>query len=461
MAQLLKPLLSCALGLKDQSGLDETSPHHPMRIQHLMALVVLSLATVPGARAAATTNTWTGADPSGYWSAPANWSPAGVPTNGNDLVFPGGLPPGDMVSTNDLTDGFFRSIRFSGASRHTIRGNPMTLTNRSNCILNSGTNVMACDLTFSGTPATPQYFVASIRGQIGQSGVVSELTVIGNVGGGSLYAHLERLVIRGQFTGGTVRVWGGTLALYGDNSSAVSAEVQNSSTLLVQGSRPNLNITTFWEFESAACPFLRGDGVVGDVLGCGHIILDSTLSVKSLGDRGASTYGWRVLDIHLNGTNVGEYGKLISSGDVTLTGGSLSASPGFNPQPGQVFTIVDKTSPGPMTTLPGYDTAIFGPEGTITTLNGMPFRLSYVGGDGNDVTLTATPPRLDIARTNAAQVRLSWPTNYPGFQLLRASAIDGSAPWSIHPMSPVVMGSNYTVTQPAATNQEFFRLRQP
>ena len=91
----------------------------------------------------------------------------------------------------------------------------------------------------------------------------------------------------------------------------------------------------------------------------------------------------------------------------------------------------------------------------------MPFRISYVGGDGNDVTLTATPPQLNIARTNPAQVRLSWPTNYPGFQLLRASAIDGSASWSNHPMSPVVVGDGYTVTLPVATNQEFFRLRQP
>src|SRR5678815_4801781 len=107
-----------------------------MKIQHLMALVVLSLLTVPGARAAATTTTWTGADPSGYWSAPANWSPAGVPTNGNDLVFPGGLPPADMVSTNDLTGRFFRSITFSGASRHTIRGNPITLTNPEFAIIN-------------------------------------------------------------------------------------------------------------------------------------------------------------------------------------------------------------------------------------------------------------------------------------------------------------------------------------
>src|SRR6185369_5817204 len=92
-----------------------------------------------GAFGQPTTNTWTGADPSGYWSAPANWSPAGVPVNGNDLVFPGGLPPGDMVSTNDLTDSFFRSIRFvQASSRHTIRGNPITLTNGADVIVNSG-----------------------------------------------------------------------------------------------------------------------------------------------------------------------------------------------------------------------------------------------------------------------------------------------------------------------------------
>src|SRR5438552_6029878 len=179
-----------------------------MKIQHLMALVVLSLATVPGARAAAATNTWTGADPSGYWSAPANWSPAGVPVNGNDLVFPGGLPPGDMVSTNDLTDSFFRKITFSGASRHTISGNPITLTNRSDCIIYSGTNVIACDLTFTGTPSTPQPQFPSIRPAGSPAGA---LTVIRNVGGGSLFVSGVGLVSRGQFTGGSLRMEYGSL----------------------------------------------------------------------------------------------------------------------------------------------------------------------------------------------------------------------------------------------------------
>src|SRR5439155_20634287 len=113
-----------------------------------------------------------------------------------------------------------------------------------------------------------------------------------------------------------------------------------------------------------------------------YIIPDSTLSVKnlSLGNyRGG-------LDIHLNGTNVGEYSRLIASGDVSLGRGQLLPSAGFNPQPGQVFTIVEKTSPGPITN------AIFGPEGSITYMNGVPLRISYVGGDGNDVTLTVVTP---------------------------------------------------------------------
>jgi hypothetical protein len=341
-----------------------------MKIQHFMALVVLSLATVPGARAA-TTITWTGADPSGYWSAPANWSPAGVPVNGAQLVFPGGLLPGDKVSTNDLTDSFFQSISFLQAGGHTIRGNPITLTNRSECIINSGTNVIACDLTFSGTPSTPNYQFPSIRGP-------GELTVIGNVGGSSLYVSVERLVIRGQFTGGSLRVQYGSLALYGDNPHPVSVEVYGSSysTLRVQGSQPNLNITMLREMETFACPSVSGDGLVGDVTGCGSITPDSTLSVKNVSGR---------LDIYLNGPNVGEYSRLIASGDVSLSVGRLLPSAGFNPQAGQVYTIVEKTSPGPIT----Y--AFLGPEGTITNLNGMPFRLSYVGGDGNDVTLTAQP----------------------------------------------------------------------
>ena len=50
------------------------------------AFMALSLALLTGHNAFAATKTWTGAtDP--WFSTPSNWSPAGVPANGDDLVF--------------------------------------------------------------------------------------------------------------------------------------------------------------------------------------------------------------------------------------------------------------------------------------------------------------------------------------------------------------------------------------
>ncbi|PID30321.1 hypothetical protein CSA80_02765 [Candidatus Saccharibacteria bacterium] len=56
---------------------------------------------------------------------------------------------------------------------------------------------------------------------------------------------------------------------------------------------------------------------------------------------------------------------------------------GYTPQQGQSFTIIDNTGPN----------AIFGtfkdlPEGATFEQNGIVFRISYVGGTGNDVVLT-------------------------------------------------------------------------
>src|SRR5207249_10968204 len=112
-----------------------------------------------------------------------------------------------------------------------------------------------------------------------------ELTVIGNVGGGSLRfsSFGMRLVIRGQFTGGSLSVDHGTLALYGDNPYAVSARVRGgTSWLLVQGSQPNLNVSLLVDMEDLSGGSLSGDGLVGDVTGHSSIIPDSTLSVKNV-----------------------------------------------------------------------------------------------------------------------------------------------------------------------------------
>ncbi len=87
--------------------------------------------------------------------------------------------------------------------------------------------------------------------------------------------------------------------------------------------------------------------------------------------------------VNLNGlTPVTQYDQISVQGTVTL-GGTLTITRGFTPAIGDSFKIIDND---------GVD-AVVGtfadsPEGDIYTINTIPFRLSYVGGDGNDVTLT-------------------------------------------------------------------------
>src|SRR5689334_13656531 len=66
------------------------------------------------------TKTWNPLLRSSNWSTAGNWSPSGVPANGDDLVFNEG------TSTNDLPNLRPKSLTFNGA--YTLQGNPITLT---------------------------------------------------------------------------------------------------------------------------------------------------------------------------------------------------------------------------------------------------------------------------------------------------------------------------------------------
>jgi T5SS/PEP-CTERM-associated repeat protein len=80
------------------------------------------------------------------------------------------------------------------------------------------------------------------------------------------------------------------------------------------------------------------------------------------------------------------YDQLSVAGSVELDSPALTLSflSGFVPAPGSSFTIIDHTGPG----------AIIGmfadlPEGAHITNAGVTFGITYAGGDGNDVVLTA------------------------------------------------------------------------
>ena len=92
------------------------------------------------------------------------------------------------------------------------------------------------------------------------------------------------------------------------------------------------------------------------------------------------------LDIEIGGTTAGtQYDQLIVTGTVTL-GGTLTSRliNGFNPATGATFTIIDNDGTDAVTgTFAGLS------EGEFFTHNGSSYSISYQGGDGNDVVLTA------------------------------------------------------------------------
>ncbi|MCI0637732.1 MAG: Ig-like domain-containing protein [Gemmataceae bacterium] len=90
--------------------------------------------------------------------------------------------------------------------------------------------------------------------------------------------------------------------------------------------------------------------------------------------------------------------QVVVSGSVTLGGNLVMASlAGFLPSFGNSVLLIDKQSAGAVTgTFAGL------PEGASIWIGGITFRISYVGGDGNDVSLTALP-NITITDVSAAE----------------------------------------------------------
>jgi hypothetical protein len=81
------------------------------------------------------------------------------------------------------------------------------------------------------------------------------------------------------------------------------------------------------------------------------------------------------------------------SGTVTIAGTLNLSIASFTPSNGEVLTLIDNTGAGPISgQFVGYT------EGLIFNLDGDIFKISYVGGTGNDLTLTSIVfPNLTIA----------------------------------------------------------------
>ena len=184
-----------------------------------------------------------------------------------------------------------------------------------------------------------------------------------------------------SFTGATT-VSGGVLAVNGAFASAIT--VNTGATLRGVG-------------VSSAGVSVQAGGVFapGDLTGT---FTSTTLSLAA----GAS-----FAEVISGNVASGLFGQAVVTGSgagaVTLAGAlNLSYTGGAASTPGAVYVIVSHTGTGAVAG--GFSNA---GEGAVLTAGGHSFRVSYVGGDGNDVTLTdvTAPPNTapTISGTSAGQ----------------------------------------------------------
>ncbi len=336
----------------------------------------------------AAAKTWTGAV-NHKWSVAGNWL-GGVPGPGDPLVFPAGAA--NLSNLNDLPAGTaYKLILFTGAN-YVLSGNTIGLTN---------------GITSNQAPNTIQAGLKILAPQtIG--GSYSALTVTGDIDLGSNALTLGYNVTASGIISGT----GGLTT--GDVITLTGYNIYTGPTLIQQraeinGSQPASAVSTGAYFGS----IVSGVGKVGDLVlnyaasvqpgpGFGSGIGRFTTGNLSLG---ANSY----LGLTLSGTVAGTgYDQVAVSGSIGIDpAASLSLNLTFTPMLGQTFMLVDNDNADPVT---GTFTGL--PENSVINLNANQFKISYVGGDGNDIVLTV----VSAAKTWTGAVSALWsnPGNWQG-----------------------------------------------
>jgi autotransporter-associated beta strand protein len=306
--------------------------------------------------------------------------------------------PGAMTATGSGSLTFSGSIANAYAGLTTVNGGTLVLNKAidilaipNNLVVNSGSTVRlasslqtlnTADILVNGGglldfSAYTIYF-DTLRGSGTVNFGVNGWTELGWNNGTSEFD--------GSFTGtGYALGWtvgktgGGTFTIGGNSSYTAGITHVLQGKIVINGSQPQIPVTV----DSGA--ILGGSGTVGMIAANGMISPGTSPVILNSSNVTFSASGNFTVNLTGPTPGPGGYDQLNVTGTVSLANATLTVIPAFTgPVPiGQQFTILNHNGAGPVTgTFNGL------PEGTLFTAGAYTFRISYVGGTGNDVVLT-------------------------------------------------------------------------
>lgn len=333
----------------------------------------------------AATRTWTGAA-DGLWSNAANWD-SGVPVAGDDLLFPGTLAAGaSRTAVNDLAAATaFHSIAIAGvqrnaATQYALSGNAIVLGAGGLRVSGSGNTEFGPSISFpialGATQAwSSSYCLVTLHAPLTLAGHALTLGVAGGYADGF------------RFEGGSTA--DGTMVV-SDHTTASFASGTYPAPIESHGQLVAARGATLGPLTVSAWSLHLGKGVE-----FGH----------------DPAGGARTASVNLTGANYVQLGSAAVTGEVHLgNASSLLYASGLSAPAaaGTTMKILDNDGSdaidGRFQLLPegGRVSILF--EDTGAQFDNQDARISYTGGDGNDLVLTALP---------VADMTLTGSTNTP------------------------------------------------
>ena len=179
----------------------------------------------------------------------------------------------------------------------------------------------------------------------------------------------------------------------GSGTTTLSGANTNTTTFVTTGTVVLANPSAQTTRYVVSGGTLKGNGVVGILDATGAGIIAPGSGAGSIGAASLAMSSTNFLDMEIAGTVAGtQYDQIViaSGGSVNLGSATLRVSASVVTPVNTVLTIINNSGAAAIQgTFAGL------PEGSIFTVNGTRYQISYVGGTGNDVTLQALPPPVD------------------------------------------------------------------